>query len=357
MNDVISIYAPGDFDIADSYGLIACQLARHLTSLGAYVNAVALGNTQTDGQPADIRAITHQPIRASLGGIVLAYPTAYEKYGPLSMAGARIAISMFESTRLPDGWADSLNRCAAVVVPSQFCKQVFEDAGVVVPIHVIPLGINEEYRPVMRDHSATPFTFLAFADRGQRKGSHEAVQGFLRAFGDDPDYRLILKMRERDVQVRVLNPNIEMVQQDMSADELYKLYQRAHCMIFAAKGEGFGLPPREFAASGGEVIATAWGGLLDDIDEWAWPLDCWLEPAWKGHPKFENANLGYWAKPDIDDLQHIMGFVAQFREPLLHLAHHRAPRLHELYSWRRFAEGVYDIWKDVTRSKVYASIG
>ena len=351
MHDVISIYAPGHWDLADSYGLIACQLARHLTALGARINAFALGEAVHDSQSDDIRSITNRPIRAALGGLVLAYPTAYDKYGPLSMAGPRVAITMFESTRLPAGWAESLNTCQAVIVPSQFCREVFLAAGVTVPVHVIPLGIDETYQPARRAADSNPYTFLAFADRGRRKGLHEAMGAFVQAFGDDTRYRLILKMRARDQRINVLNPNIDMVQQDMSPADLCALYHQADCMVFPAHGEGFGLPPREFAATGGTVIATHWGGLVDGIRTWGIPLGCSLEPAWHGHPKFERAGLGEWAAPDIDQLVMWMQAVADRRAFFAQVSYERAEQVRAMYTWPAFAQSVLAVWKEVARAK------
>src|SRR5687768_3819641 len=76
----ITVYAPGHWDVADSYGLIACQLARHLTALGAHVNAMAMGETVLGTQPDDIRAVTSRPLLPSLGGVFLGYPDGYSRH-------------------------------------------------------------------------------------------------------------------------------------------------------------------------------------------------------------------------------------------------------------------------------------
>src|SRR3989304_2376635 len=110
----ITVYAPGHYDIADSYGLIACQLVRHLTALDVHVNAVALGETVMDNQPGDVRAVTSRPLRPNLGGLALGYPTGFNRYGALLHAGPRIAITMFESSKIPTSWVAPLNDMDAV---------------------------------------------------------------------------------------------------------------------------------------------------------------------------------------------------------------------------------------------------
>lgn len=348
MTDTVTVYTPGHWDMADSYGLIACQLARHLSRLGVYVNAISMGDRLVDGQPADVRAIVEQPIRADRGGLLLGYPTSYERYSPLAMVGAKVAVTMFESTKLPPGWTPVLNQCDAVVVPSQFCADVFAGNGVTAPIHVVPLGIGEAYQPVLREEREV-FTFLAFLDRGRRKGGLCALQAFLKAFGDDPAVRLVLKGREGQVSLQAVNHNVDIVQADMTEEELYRLYLSADVLVNPNMGEGFGLIPREFAATGGLSLATDWSGTAEDIDYWGLPIPYTLVPAdWKGALNLEpHAPLGMWAQPDESELALLMRAVYEARHEWRPLAYARAPRLHEMYSWRAFAEGVYAIWQEV----------
>lgn len=342
----ITVYAPGHYDIADSYGLIACQLARHLTALGVHVNAVGMGNTVMDTQPEDIRAVTSRPIRPSLGGILLGYPTGFDRFSTLAQLGPRVAVTMFESSKLPPAWAPILNELDAVVVPSRFCRTVFRDSGVTAPIHVVPLGIGEVYKYAERP-TDRPLTFLAFLDRGARKGGLAALQAFLMAFGEDMNYRLILKGRKAKVPLELTNPNITVIQQDMSEQELYELYLQADVLINPNKGEGFGLIPREFAATGGIACATGWGGTVDNINDWGVWLPYELEPAdWKGVKSLAGFDLGEWAKPDIDGVAETLIHVAKDIDWYRARSQRRANNAVALYSWRKFAEQVLSIWKE-----------
>jgi glycosyltransferase involved in cell wall biosynthesis len=347
MRELLAIYAPGNLDMADSYGLIACQLARYIEAAGVAVQAMAIGERCVDGQPEDIRSIVSRPVQATMGGIVLGYPTMYHQYGPLSNCGPRVAITMFESTKLPSGWVAELNRCAAVVTPSSFCADVFVRCGVNAPVHVIPLGIGESFAPHHR-HRGSMYTFVAIADRGLRKGAHIAAQAFVRAFEDDPTYRLVLKSRVKEEVTHITNSNIDLIQVDMSEAELADFYRSADCMVFPSCGEGFGLPPREFAATGGPVIATAWSGT-DNVGDWGLPLGYRLVPAWPGHPIFEQQQLGEWAEPDVDELAVLMREVADEADTYNEWAYHNAKTVAKQCSWAHFARGVLDVWSDVLR--------
>src|SRR5690606_13333605 len=249
---VVSIYSP-QWDPHDRYGILASKIANHLAG---HVNR--LSHDDADGVS----------IRPSPGGIMLGYPTLFDTYSPLARFGKRIAVTMFESTRLPVGWAEALNRVDAVVVPAHFLVKIFRDNGVRVPIHVVPLGIDEAYLRVTRlPRGDRPYTFLAIADRGMRKGWDLAWHAFRSAFSDSDKHKLILKCREGGMEhLKSGDANVEILRADLSVDAMAELYASCDCMVFPTRGEGFGLPPREFAATGGVVLATNWGGTADDLD-------------------------------------------------------------------------------------------
>lgn len=353
----INVFAPGHLDMADSYGLIAVQLIRHLAGLGLYVNALARGERNHASQPPDVAAITQQPIRASFGGFLLGYPDKYHEHGNLALYGPRVAVTMWESTACPQSWIEPLNQCAAVITPSRFCQQVFRECGVTVPIHVIPLGVNDVYRPLHRP-TGRSLTFLAFLDRGRRKGGLFALQAFIRAFEEDSNYRLILKRRQvgEGRGITIINTNVDVIQQDMSEAELYDLYARCDVLINPHKGEGFGIIPREFSATGGISLTTDWSGTTDDLSLYGIPIPYTLTRAdWTGHKKLEGLELGAWAEPDMEALVSILKRVAENRTYYQARARRNAPLVAAKYSWRAFAEGVLSVWRSVTERERQAA--
>jgi hypothetical protein len=336
-----------NWDPLDGYGQVAVALARHLAAdHGFDVNAVTGSRPIASIRDPEIRALLERPRRPVAGGIMLGDPTqAASCYGEAVNAGPRVAVTMFESTSLPAGWADALNRHAAVILPSPWLVDVFRSSGVTVPLHVVPLGVNPAYRFIPRPAGRKPFTFLALAVGGFRKGWDAAVRGFDAAFGDDPAYRLLIKLREgRRLNVRVVQPRVDVLARDLDEAGMRALFAAADAFVCASRGEGFGLPPREAAATGLPVIATAWGGTADDIREWGIPLASTLVPAWPNHP--HHPRCGAWAEPDVTHLAALMRDVA--RAPADEAtARHRAECVHELYSWSRFTARVREIWLHV----------
>lgn len=397
-DDIVSVYIPGNIDYYDSYGLIGSQLIRHLSRQNYHVNAISMGLNIHPNQPEDIRELVRKPIQPIFGGILLGYPSGYVNYGPMASHGPRIAITMFESTKLPSDWVDVLNGLDAVIVPSWFCSDVFTSCGVTAPIHVIPLGVEEIYtnesrrvpqnkeqyhvfasgfKPSYRlkndeafdftpiqlyrkgeDLDAVrllprPFTFLTFYDRGPRKGGDTAKDAFLTAFGDDENFHLVIKERYGHMQLNPTNPNITHIRADMNERELLGLYLSVDCLINPHKGEGFGLIPREFAATGGIALTTHWSGTVDGINEWGVPLRCKLVDAdWSFQPKFEGMDLGQWADVSVDDCARAMRAVWNQRDFHYRLSRYRARNIQRLYSWSNFAREVLSVWEGVVHGNL-----
>ncbi len=348
MDDTINLGSP-NWDPADSYGRIACELAWHLAAAGQRVNALGPGEVLRETQSEALQALLRRPIRAALGGIVLGYPTNFEQFGELVTAGPRVAVTMFESTRLPEGWVEALNACQAVIVPSRWVVDTFLEAGVTAPITRIELGISEVFRPVIRPVGRKPFTFLCIADRWRRKGWDLAVLAFQQAFGEDPDYRLVLKARAQGFPIEIAHPCVEIVREDLSEAAMQALYARCDAMVAPTRGEGLYLPPLEFAATGGMFIVTGWSGPAD-YAHLGYRLRYRMTRAWTGYERFAGQDLGEWAEPELDHLVQQMKFVAQQAGPVAWArAWRNAQVVRQRYDWRRFAAGVLRVWCEVTR--------
>jgi glycosyltransferase involved in cell wall biosynthesis len=350
MSEIVSIYACS-YDPYDGYGRMALELIWHLNKQGVYTNAMGTAQVQRtyDTQSEAVQKLLEQPIKPQVGGLMLGYPTLRESYHPLLSAGETVAVTMWESTKLPEGWVKSLNQCKAVIVPAQWLIKVMQANGVHKPVHVIPLGVSETFqyvqRPLHKPSEKNPYTFITWGDRGTRKGWDLAMRAFYRAFGDRMDVRLIIKVRPGVFHYGISekHPNIEVLEAEFDEYQLQDFYVSADCMVWPARGEGFSLPTREFAATGGPVICTRW--WADDIEQWGYPVNYELVKAWDGHPKFEG--LGKWAECDVEHLaKQMTHMVEQDQRILRYMGKRSAQKVRKLYRWDKFAEQVWEIWQE-----------
>ena len=335
MVNFVNIASP-DWSPADSYGRIARELMQVLQSRDVWVNQFG-GNLPE-----------RMKIKPALGGFLLGYPTLHNRYHVITQKGSpRVAITMFEATVIPAEWIEPLNACDAVIVPSQFLVDVFRDCGVTTPIHVVPLGISEAFhKPVLRQRSK-PFTFLCIGDRGTRKGWWDTARAFNMLFGDDMNYRLVIK--SRTFHITLTNPNIEIIEDDYTDEQMCELYQRAHVLMFPTKGEGFGFPPREMAATGGVAMATNWSGTADDIDCWGVPMQpIAMEQAFEDHNVEFAGRVGQWAAPfGCEGVAAYMQHVVDDYEQYAKRAFRQASWVHEHYRWSDFVDGCWRVYESL----------
>lgn len=319
-------------DQADSYGRIANELSAELTRMGYHVNQHVLDDD------------TPRLLRPAMGGILLGYPTLHHEFGQMVNAGPRVAVTAFESTKIPGEWVEPLNACHAIIVPAPFLIEVMQNAGVTTPVYAIPQAVSETFINATRRSRCNPFTFLVIGDRGRRKGWDVAVSAFHRAFGDDERYKLIIKARR--FPLNFAHPNIEIIREDYTDAQMADLYSRCHVLAFSSRGEGYGLPAREFAATGGVVLATNWGGTAFEIERWGVPIPYRMSDAWKDHKEW-SGQMGQWAEPDGDALTYLMKHVADHYDVYHSQSLINAGYVGSHLRWSQYTQKVADVWQSV----------
>jgi glycosyltransferase involved in cell wall biosynthesis/tetratricopeptide (TPR) repeat protein len=201
----------------------------------------------------------------------------------------RVGWTMFETDRLPTGWADSLNRLDEVWVPSEFNRRTFADAGVRSDkLHVVPGSVDPG--PYL---SAPPFalpghargtTFLSVFQWTRRKGWDVLLSAWAKAFDPKADVRLVLRCHPfdapasdmRDIFRRSLEElglreshlaPIVLLDDFIPESEMPSLFAAADVFVLPSRGEGWGLPYLEAMAAGKPCIATAWGASLSFLHD------------------------------------------------------------------------------------------
>jgi len=272
-------------------------------------------------------------------------------YGDVVADGGLTGVTMFEASRLPDNWATLINQyCTRLVVPCAWNVQVFETSGVRVPISIVPWGINPEEYFYMERNTLTPalsqrergeerpYTFVWSGTPDLRKGWDVAYRAFRLAFGDRNDVQLILHFREAlPGQPRFRDRNVRAMVGSIDDYAWRALLASADVFVYPARGEGWGLPPREAAATGLPVIATNFGGLAQDIGAWAMPLDVRrMVTAEYGY--FDAGSIGEWAEPDIDHLVELMRWCECNRDAAREVSRCAAEWLRIRGTWAQTAQ-------------------
>ena len=212
-----------------------------------------------------------------------------------TLAKKNVGISAFVETDICNSsWVECCNRMSHIIVPSNHVHQVIKNSGgSKTPVSVVPESfydaiLHENLDEFFLDVD-TKFNFLIFGQLTahhpdtDRKNTFNTIKWLCETFKDDPDVGVIIKTNsgknttiDKRVTVRTINklvnevrvgpyPKIHVLHGPMDLNEIASLYRdpKIKALVSLTRGEGFGLPLLEAAASGLPVIATNWSGHLD----------------------------------------------------------------------------------------------
>lgn len=305
----------------DGYGRYATRLIQALGRAGVQVTPHFAGAADAPAWMLECWGVDF-----SAPTLSLLPPYYLRKLPPHS--GPHWLLTMTEGSECPDGWAEIINKSGVerVIVPCQHNAEAFRNGGVEAPISVIPGGTDpDEFPYSAKAHDAAkPYTFLALADRGKRKGWSEVYDAFFKAFGTAEDVgpskvRLVIKCRPggNDLIDFILekcpwiDPRLHFDTRDVA--DMREVYAQADCFVIPSRSEGWGMPHREAAMMGVPVITQAYSGMDDGhTHEWAIVVE-------KGHMEPIDATQdghikGQWRVVDRDQLARLM--VAHYSHPV-----------------------------------------
>jgi glycosyltransferase involved in cell wall biosynthesis len=240
--------------ITSGYGLQARQYFANLKALGHEVVGFP-----DDGSGEDIRLWIRPP--------------HYVMYPEFDHEKINVFFTMHETEKFEgwkSNWGELLNKCDAVIVPTQWNKKVFLNNGVKVPIYVVPLGVNprdfhghKTYRfSIMTLHNGLGSdssrenwkdTIIAYYDAFY-KNHHREVELTIKSYNIKyPQYQNFLDMIQRKKESRYL-PMINVIDTDLVEEDLNRLYSKHWIFLKNANREGWCLPLWEAAAAGLRLV-------------------------------------------------------------------------------------------------------
>lgn len=270
---------------------------------------------------------------------------------PEAMAGHRFRVGCLvcDADVVPPGEIEVCHESFdLVVVPSGFCRRVFQASGLRTPVLVVPHGVGPDFRPVP-DRRPDVFTFYNAYDqiRDYRKSGAELIRCFVKAFDRDPGIRL----RLRTAMSRTLKAQLddadawEVVTVDehpLPEPEYARVFSEVHATVHASKAEGFGMVPLQSLACATPVIAPCTTGLRDYLtSDNAMLLEtAGMVPA-VGDTGCEVG--GMYHGIDEDHLVQCLRAMHDNWPEEAAKARAAAPRIRQQYSWSRVVEPLLDV--------------
>jgi len=223
------------------------------------------------------------PAVAGQGGTLILHvngplmPYVAWRLGRSFIAGRRIiGYWNWELPRMGADWRRGFPYVHEIWVPSRFTADSLPP-DIKVPVRIVPIPVHTEAAG-NRDRFGIPaevFTVLTAFDMGStyvRKNPRAAVAAFRKAFGDDPNSLLLLKVGHagdagwamadlRDALAGM--SNVRLIEETLTRAEMGSLVASADVVLSLHRAEGFGLLLAEAMLCGVPVVATGWSGNLD----------------------------------------------------------------------------------------------
>lgn len=256
------------------YGGAAKNFVLELLSMGVDVRT-RLG----PGEKADVQIYFGQLYNKHLG---------HKETHPLR-SDKLVLFTMFESPILPEGWVESCNNMAdLLIVPSGWNAKIFKEAGVTIPIAIVPLGVNPRDFPDLSRLRAerrarqpeAAFTYLwqGFQDGYDRKGGGLVEKAYLDLIEkkEIPADKVWLIKKSVPYTLSGLNQRAtfqytvgfyENIIAVSPQHILVNLFREADVGLNPTSGEGFGLIPLEQMASGLPVIVPYATGSMQYLPD------------------------------------------------------------------------------------------
>lgn len=260
----------------------------------------------------------------------------------------------WEETRfLPEAVLDFNKNLDIVFTVSDFVSKVLIDSGVTVPVITVGNGIDnwEKAESEQYDVDTKKFVFIHVSSCFPRKAPEVILRAYGRAFTKHDDVTLVIKTFANphnkicDYLSRLQEenndfPDVKIIQEDLSLEQLKYLVSHADVAILPSRGEGFGLPHAQAFISGLPLITLKWSGQVDFTSEDStFYVNYHLAQA-ETHFKLKDS---LWAEPDEEDLARVMKKVSLLpKKTLVDMAKKGSDSVKSNYIWGMVVNRVMD---------------
>lgn len=285
-----------------------------------------------------------------------------------------------ETDRCNPAWIEACNRMTKVIVPSSHVAACLTNTGQVnAPLQVVAESYADAIASDAKDAElpqfSTPFNFLVFGQLTgdnpftDRKNTFFTLKWLIEEFHGDPSVGIVLKTNfgrntliDKNKVMSVVRgiigevrkdkefPKVHVLHGDMSDHEVASVYRHPQikALVAGTRGEGFGLPILEAAASGLPIIATGWSGHTDYLSHGKYiKLEYNIEDV---HKARVDGNIfvpgSRWACPTEQDFRKKVRKFYKSADVPQRWAAELMPKIRELYSHEAISRAYSEVLKD-----------
>lgn len=240
--------------------------------------------------------------------------------------GKYIAWPIFELDTFDEVEKHNLNYPDELIVCSKWAKDVCEQNGINIPIHVVPLGVD---RTIFNTDVVTPSDDCTkFFNAGKweiRKGHDILCDAFNQAFTPEDNVKLYMMphnpfLSKQDADnwknMYLDSPmgqagKIEILPRQIDHRSVAAIMGQMTCGVFPSRAEGWNLEALEMLALGKQLIITNYSAHTEFCDEYNAMLiePTNLEPAFDGKWFFEQGNWMEFGDNQMEQLVEYMKLV------------------------------------------------
>lgn len=248
-------------NLCSGYGAISSNIASGLINLGhdVYYDLI------TDCEDPVLNRLAHKQFTDTPDVIFLwIRPPHYIKYSQFDASRKNIFYTMHEKNNFEgwkSDWPELLNKCTAVITSTEWNKGVFIKAGVTVPVHVVPVGVNTN---IFRTSKDNKFGILAVHDAlgsvNSREMWQDTILAFTELFKSRPLAYLTVKSWNikfqdynkflLDNRIRPDDADVRIVDQVIPLSSMAEFYRNHDLFVKNSNLEGWSIPLTEALACG-----------------------------------------------------------------------------------------------------------
>jgi len=313
INQAARVQVVGHFGYPSGLEVAARAVVKSLEACG-----ISVGQRQISASPKDPpREMKYRSLVKSDKSIVVMSPEPYfanwvDRAGVyVPMGHSTKAVWYWELEEVPLHWRELASVAHEIWAPTSFIQHALARVVAVPVVSMLPAVTLSEFTPLDRNHfglARVGFFFLFIFDLAsimERKNPLGLIRAFKMAFPNQEDAWLVLKITRAEkypedmnrIRAEADDPRIILIQEDMPREKLLALMNLCDVYVSLHRSEGFGLTMAEAMLLGKPVIATAYSGNMDFMDEKTALLVPYKRVELdRDYPPYRRGN--HWAQPD-----------------------------------------------------------